>query len=47
MKFTQEGIPFREETLTTKDNVKIKIYICKRPTNEEARQRPTILALPV
>ncbi|RHZ50016.1 hypothetical protein Glove_508g72 [Diversispora epigaea] len=43
---TQEGIPFREETLITKDNFKIKTYICKRSTDEEASQRPTILALP-
>ncbi|CAG8538543.1 424_t:CDS:2 [Acaulospora morrowiae] len=44
-KFAADGIPFSETTLITEDNVRIKVYICKRPTDEEARQRPTILVL--
>ncbi|CAG8525801.1 17296_t:CDS:2 [Racocetra persica] len=42
---SEDGIPFREATLITDDNVKIRTYVCKPINEEEARKRPTILVL--
>ncbi|CAG8792641.1 6222_t:CDS:2, partial [Racocetra fulgida] len=44
---SEDGIPFREATLITDDNVKIRAYVCKPINEEEARKRPTILVLHV
>ncbi|CAG8791556.1 44550_t:CDS:2 [Gigaspora margarita] len=37
------GIPYSEVTISTKDNVRLKAFVCKRPIDKEARKRPTIL----
>ncbi|CAG8509344.1 2010_t:CDS:2 [Dentiscutata heterogama] len=37
------GIPYSEVTISTKDKVRLKAFVCKRPIDQEARKRPTIL----
>ncbi|CAG8448849.1 17264_t:CDS:2, partial [Acaulospora morrowiae] len=37
------GITYTNVILTTKDDIKIRAYVCKRPNEEEASKRPTIL----
>ncbi|CAB5384943.1 unnamed protein product [Rhizophagus irregularis] len=44
-KFSDEEIPYTEVILTTKDKVRIRAFLCKRKNDEEACQRPTVLAL--
>ncbi|CAG8647933.1 12001_t:CDS:2 [Cetraspora pellucida] len=39
----EDGIPFKEATLMTSDNIKIRTYVCKPINEKEARERPTIL----
>jgi len=40
---SEHGLPYKEVTLTTSDNVKIRIYVIQRGNDMEARKRPTIL----
>src|SRR5947199_374507 len=40
---SEYGMPYSPDILTTQDNVKIRIYVCKRHTDLEASSRPTFL----
>src|ERR1043166_9449626 len=40
---SEYGMPYSHDILTTQDNVKIRIYVCKRHTDYEASSRPTVL----
>ncbi|CAI2176276.1 8797_t:CDS:10, partial [Funneliformis geosporum] len=40
---SEYGIPYSPVILTTKDNVNIRAYVCKRHTEDEASSRPTVL----
>ncbi|CAI2175300.1 18268_t:CDS:2 [Funneliformis geosporum] len=41
----EDGFLYTEVILTTKDKVRIRAYVYKRPNDEEACKRPTVLAL--
>jgi hypothetical protein len=43
LKPSDYGMPHTHDILTTQDNVKIRIYVCKRHTDREASSRPTVL----
>ncbi|RGB31199.1 BEM46 family protein [Rhizophagus diaphanus] len=40
---SEYGIPYTPVILITQDNVKIRIYVCKRHSDDEASSRPTVL----
>ncbi|PKC09272.1 alpha/beta-hydrolase [Rhizophagus irregularis] len=40
---SEYGIPYSEIKLFTKDNVRLRAFVCKQPIDREAKKRPTII----
>ena len=40
---SEHGIPYSEVILVTKDNVRLRSFVCKQPIDREAKKRPTVI----